>query len=320
MKHFLLHIIAFISIALNLSGQSWTEPVNISPNLPGLDNQPDLCIDKNGTLHCVFTHKLDNNWRKIYYSKSTDDGLTWTTPEDISLNPDTSLMNPHIVADTNNNLYVSYDYNTGNPAMTVIYLTTYNGNQWNDPFVVSEGLYNSHRNLLVIDNNSRVYDPDIQHYDSIFTALDLEYVNYLLSNSQKTSGIISLNELLNNEVGKKYIENSDRLIAQLFINDKEKKTGEDYNEELEFVHLFQNYPNPAGNLTTIRFSLAEESIVDISLFSINGQFVKTLKKAAFNKGFNNCYVNLKDLKPGVYFYRLMVNGNTSEYKKMIISR
>ncbi|NCC72896.1 MAG: T9SS type A sorting domain-containing protein [Sphingobacteriia bacterium] len=163
-------------------------------------------------------------------------------------------------------------------------------------------------------------DPDIQHYDSIFTALDLEYVNYLLSNSQKTSGIISLNELLNNEVGKNYMENSDRLIAQLFKNDKDKKTGANYNDGLEFAHLFQNYPNPAGNLTNIRFSLAEESIVDISLFSINGQFVKTLKKAAFNKGLNNCYVNLKDLKPGVYFYRLMVKGNTSEYQKMIISR
>jgi len=125
--------------------------------MPGLDNQPDLCIDKNGTLHCVFTHKLDNNWRKIYYSKSLDDGATWTTPEDISLNPDTSLMNPHIVADTNNMLYVAYDYNTGNPAMTMIHLRTYDGNQWSQPFVISEGLYDSDHNLLVIDNSNRLY-------------------------------------------------------------------------------------------------------------------------------------------------------------------
>jgi hypothetical protein len=81
--------------------QTWSDPINIS-SLPGLDNQPDLCIDNNGILHCVFTHKIASNWRKIYYTKSTDDGITWTTPEDISLNPDTSLMNPHIVADTNN--------------------------------------------------------------------------------------------------------------------------------------------------------------------------------------------------------------------------
>ncbi len=125
--------------------------------MPGLDNQPDLCIDKNGTLHCVFTHKLEQNWRKIYYSKSTDDGLSWTTPEDISLNPNTSLMNPHIVADTNNKLYVTYDYNTGNPAAIQIKLKTFDGNQWSDPFIVSNGMYSCHQNKLFIDNNNRLY-------------------------------------------------------------------------------------------------------------------------------------------------------------------
>jgi hypothetical protein len=139
------------------NAQTWTTPINISSNMPGLDNQPDLCIDKNGTLHCVFTHKLGQNWRKIYYSKSTNDGLSWTTPEDISLNPNTSLMNPHIIADTNNKLYVTYDYNTGNPAMTLIYLKTFDGNQWSDPFVVSEGMYNSDYNEIYIDNNNRLY-------------------------------------------------------------------------------------------------------------------------------------------------------------------
>ncbi len=140
-----------------LTAQEWTEPVNISPNMPGLNNQPDLCIDKNGTLHCVFTHKLNNNWRKIYYSRSTDDGLIWTTPEDISLNEDTSLMNPHIVSDTNNKLYVTYDYNTGNPSQTMIYFKTFDENLWSEAFIVSEGLFNSDHNQLIIDNNDRLY-------------------------------------------------------------------------------------------------------------------------------------------------------------------
>ncbi|MCD4789953.1 MAG: T9SS type A sorting domain-containing protein [Bacteroidales bacterium] len=148
--------IILLFLSLSLPAQTWTDPVNIS-NMPGLDNQPDLCIDKSGTLHCVFTHKLESNWRKIYYSKSTDDGQTWTTPEDISLNNDISLMNPHIVADTNNLLYVSYDYNTGNPAMTMIYLKTFDGIQWSEPFIVSEGLYSSHQNKIYVDHNNRLY-------------------------------------------------------------------------------------------------------------------------------------------------------------------
>jgi hypothetical protein len=149
-------IFIILSSHLTLLSQTWTEPINIS-NMPGLDNQPDLCIDKNGILHCVFVHKLASNWRKIYYTKSTDDGETWTTPEDISLNPDTSLMNPHIIADTNGNLYVSYDYNTMNPAATLIKLKTFDGNQWSEPYVVSEGMYNSDHNKLCIDHNNRIY-------------------------------------------------------------------------------------------------------------------------------------------------------------------
>ena len=154
---FLFFLSAIMFFCFTCNSQTWTDPINISPNLSGLDNQPDLCIDKNGNLHCVFTHKLDNNWRKIYYSKSTNDGATWTTPEDISLNPDTSLMNPHIVADTNNILYVTYDYNTMNPAALLIKLKYFDGNQWSEAFTVSEAMYGSEYNKLFMDHNSRIY-------------------------------------------------------------------------------------------------------------------------------------------------------------------
>jgi hypothetical protein len=154
---FLIPLLVLYFFSCFTFAQTWTAPINISPNLPGLDNQPDLCIDKNGTLHCVFTHKLASNWRKIYYSKSTNDGETWSIPEDISLNPDTSLMNPHIVADTNNILYVTYDYNTGNPAATLVKLKTFNGTNWSDAFTVSDGLYSCHQNKLIFDKNDKLY-------------------------------------------------------------------------------------------------------------------------------------------------------------------
>lgn len=152
MKTLLLIFLPFTILA-----QTWTDPINISPNLTGLTNQPDLCIDKNGTLHCVFTHKLASNWRKIYYTKSTNDGEIWTTPEDISLNPDTTLYSPHIVTDTNNILYVSYDYNTGNPAALLIKFKYFDGYQWSEAMTVSENMYGSEHNRLLIDNNNRLY-------------------------------------------------------------------------------------------------------------------------------------------------------------------
>lgn len=156
MKKIIIAALIIFLIPWGTMTQTWTDPINIS-NLPGLDNQPDLCIDKNGTLHCVFTHKLGNNWRKIYYAKSTDDGLTWTTPEDISLNDDLSLMNPHIVADTNNILYISYDYNTGNPYQTMVFIKKFNGNLWEEPVNITPNEPESHSNDLVVDYNNRIY-------------------------------------------------------------------------------------------------------------------------------------------------------------------
>jgi hypothetical protein len=66
-------------------------------------------------------------------------------------------MNPHIVADTNNILYVTYDYNTGNPAATLVKLKTFNGTNWSDAFTVSDGLYSCHQNKLIFDKNDRLY-------------------------------------------------------------------------------------------------------------------------------------------------------------------
>jgi hypothetical protein len=151
--------------------------------MSGLNDQPDLCIDKNGTLHCVFVHKLASNWRKIYYTKSTDDGENWITPEDISLNNDLTMYGPHIVSDTNNILYVSYDYNVGNPAMSLIYLKNFDGTQWSEPFVVSEGMYNSDYNLLYIDHNDRIY--------VFFSYLD-HWTNYRLYENGQWSVVYTL--------------------------------------------------------------------------------------------------------------------------------
>ncbi|MEN8224512.1 MAG: sialidase family protein, partial [Bacteroidota bacterium] len=152
-----MKLLILIFLPITVFAQNWTEPVNISYDMSILDNQPDLCIDKNGRLHCVFTHKLDNNWRKIYYSQSTDYGFSWIIPEDISLNTDLSLLNPHVKADSNNNIYVSWDYNTGNPEQTQIYIKKYNGTYWEEAVNITPNEPESHGNALVIDNNNRLY-------------------------------------------------------------------------------------------------------------------------------------------------------------------
>lgn len=137
-------------------GQDWTNPINIS-NLDGYDSYPDMTIDKNGVMHCVWVHEVDDNIKKIYYSKSTDEGNTWNTPYDISYNETHKVMHPHIVSDTNCGLFVSYDYGIENPSLTQIHIRYYDGSNWGDSIVVTDEMPGAQHNRLTIDNNNRLY-------------------------------------------------------------------------------------------------------------------------------------------------------------------
>lgn len=154
-KFYLISFSLFI-FTISAFSQEWTDPINIS-NMTGLDLYADLYVDKNGVFHCVFVHEIDYTWRKIYYTKSINTGASWTDPVDISMNDDLECSQPHIVSDSNNQLYVCYDYDVGDPEIDLVYFKKYNGQEWSEPFVVSEGLPGSDYNRIVVDNNNRFY-------------------------------------------------------------------------------------------------------------------------------------------------------------------
>ncbi len=154
MKHFLL--IIFISAIINLSAQEWSEPVNIS-NTDEEDYNPEFCIDDNGILHCVWKLKIESNFCKIYYSQSEDEGGTWSEPQDISQNDEMWMGLPHIVSDSQNNLYVAYLYNAGNYLDSHIYFMKFDGVSWSEPYSISGNYLGVGMSDVVIDNNDRVY-------------------------------------------------------------------------------------------------------------------------------------------------------------------
>jgi hypothetical protein len=155
MKKALSILILFV-LTINSFPQNWTEPVNVS-NMGGFNQLPDYCFDNNGVIHCVWVHIYETNYSKIFYCKSYDDGLTWTTPEDISLNIEKRVSDPHIVCDSQNNLHLTYDYDIGNYLQSLVYYKKFDGTSWSIPIVVSENMPESHENYLVIDNADRIY-------------------------------------------------------------------------------------------------------------------------------------------------------------------
>ena len=81
--------------------------------------------------------------------------------------------------------------------------------------------------------------------------------------------------------------------------------------------LEQNYPNPFNPSTTIRFALRNRSHVDLSLYNILGQPVKTLVKGDLSPGEYDVTLDAQSLPTGVYFYRLMA-GTFVESRKLVI--
>ena len=89
------------------------------------------------------------------------------------------------------------------------------------------------------------------------------------------------------------------------------------------VSLNQNFPSPFNPSTTIEFSIHNKSKIELSIFNIKGQKVKSLAKETFERGNQSIIWNGEDesgktLSSGIYFYKLNVNGKTEAVKKCLL--
>lgn len=83
------------------------------------------------------------------------------------------------------------------------------------------------------------------------------------------------------------------------------------------MHLGQNYPNPFNPTTTIAFSLASRSRVNIAIFDILGRTVESIDMGALSAGQHEFTWDASSLSSGVYFYRLTTEQG-SQTRKMTL--
>jgi len=86
--------------------------------------------------------------------------------------------------------------------------------------------------------------------------------------------------------------------------------------------LFQNYPNPFNPSTVIEYQIPAAGNVDIKLYNIAGQLVKTLTSGEQPAGKYSIMWNGKDndnrpAASGIYIYRVMY-GSSMLSKKMLL--
>lgn len=96
----------------------------------------------------------------------------------------------------------------------------------------------------------------------------------------------------------------------------------DVNDNITFVSeykLEQNYPNPFNPITTIQYNIPKEGFVQIKVFNILGQEVKTLVNMNQAPGNYKVIFDASSLSSGVYLYQINVNDYQMT-KKMILMK
>jgi hypothetical protein len=147
--------------------------------------------------------------------------------------------------------------------------------------------------------------PSVQ--DSIYAVIDIGYT-YLLMGQPDRSYIGRYPQLKPNSRNE-FFEKQQNLISLLLSNEEIMYTSSDPEIIIpNYPDLYQNYPNPFNPETTISFSIPVDCKVDLAIYNIKGQKVKTLVNEYLEKGFHNVIWNSrnnsgKQVSSGVYFYQ-----------------
>jgi photosystem II stability/assembly factor-like uncharacterized protein len=82
--------------------------------------------------------------------------------------------------------------------------------------------------------------------------------------------------------------------------------------------LGQNYPNPFNPTTTIPFSIMKFGNVRLIIYDVIGREIATILDRPLNAGSYSAAFDGSNFSSGVYYYRLTIDRNVNEIKKMVM--
>jgi len=158
-----------------IAESDWSDPVNIS-------NDPehrefagnDFVVDSNGVIHCVWSKRFNymqvDTYAIIYYSKSEDQGDTWSEPYCLTVSDTLRRSWPKIAVDSQDNLYLVY-LRDGDPQE--IRCKIYNGIEWSESVTLGAS------NFINFDSSGHLF---VDNYDRVylfwFEGTDIKYRKY----------------------------------------------------------------------------------------------------------------------------------------------
>jgi hypothetical protein len=275
--------LAFFTIEyakLDNNGQRLVEPFFITPGDTSNSRYPDLLVDQEGMVHCVFD---DNRTRtkdyQVFYTMLTNAGQKLIEDIVASSSPQNSWY-PCITVDFFHNLHIVW---------------------YEDAFGLTDEIYyakiNSQGKILVprtrIDqSNSKVETPRI-----------------LIDRSNKIHVVWADKRNGHWDIYYRY--------CQLLTSEAEEETEKSKNQTVSFT-LSHSYPNPFNSQTQINYFMPYDAHVKIEIFDLSGKSVNLLVDQDESMGSHRAFWNSNDfsgrpMSSGIYWCRLVAQNNATSH-------
>ncbi|MGH8014593.1 MAG: FlgD immunoglobulin-like domain containing protein [Candidatus Zixiibacteriota bacterium] len=121
----------------------------------------------------------------------------------------------------------------------------------------------------------------------------------------------------------KTIATTDGSSINLYFDDSEVEIDEQAGLNIETVLLYENFPDPFNAKTNIQFELPFSANIELSIYNLLGQRVKTLANGSRPGGRYLVSWDGRDeqgnvASSGIYFYRLLVEDETFSRKMLLL--
>ena len=274
----------------------------------------DAVYDNDGNLHVVwnasgyfadqgaiFTDKCFlYHWSESSGISMVHNAWHWSVPG--AWNRSASKMS--IGVDAYNNLYYLWthfdtlDISAGGLSNGELYMaySEDGGVTWSD----AENITNSP------SPNCQPGNCDSDHWSSLAEVVD-EHLHVFYVND-KDAGGIPQSEGLETENPMLYLRYPNPLLVGVEDDEPTLPTK---------ITLHQNHPNPFNSTTTIRYSLTNGSDVQIDIYNLLGQKVKTLINSRMDAGKHSVTWEASRMASGIYFYKLTI-GDKVFTKRMTL--
>ncbi|MGE5811565.1 MAG: T9SS type A sorting domain-containing protein, partial [Ignavibacteria bacterium] len=308
-------------------GVNWSSPIKINDD-PGSSAYQwfgTMSVAPNGRIDAVWLDTRDNPGTylsALYYSNSTNGGVTWSQNEKLS-----GYFNPHLGWPQQNKMGDYFDMISEINGAHLAWAATFNGEQ---------DVYYSFITDTTIIPVEFISFTGSSNGNEVFlqwsTATELNNQLFEVQRSYEGSEFVTIASVNGKGTTTERQDYSyrDNILADGKYSYRLKQIDflghYDYSDIIEIeVRMFssylleQNYPNPFNPTTTIGYGIKEKSEVRIALLNAIGEEIALLVNGEKESGYHTIEFNAANLPSGVYFYQFRA-GNFTETKKMILMK